>query len=406
MQLWYALRAQFINPVQFWAVLAFWTCAFLVGYTYVIYPLLLFVFYALSQARRDLEFLNNGRRNRRAARPGEVLPTVSVVVAAYNEEDWLPAKLANLRDLEYPPGKLEVILVSDGSTDRTNSILGSVCDQGFRVLLLPERKGKANALNCAIAVAQNRIVVLSDASTMISPHSLQMIVRHFSNPKVGAVCGALQFEGSPESRHTEGIYWRYESMLRLMEARLGATLTASGAFYAIRRDCFEPLPVNTIIDDFIVPMNVRRHGAQVLYDPEAVATELAAGTVSGEFARRVRIAIGSFRALPNLLRVPMPGFTRLAFLSHKLLRWILPFVLIGLAFSNMFLLGSTFYVVSAAAQITMLVWGLAGMIFRQRLAGVRMALLGYFLLAMHLAFLIGFVRSLGSRKEATWARIT
>jgi cellulose synthase/poly-beta-1,6-N-acetylglucosamine synthase-like glycosyltransferase len=387
------------------AIVVFWACAFLVAYTYFLYPLVLFFAYAASQIRRDWNFLTNGRRDRRVALPGwQALPAVSMVVPAYNEEEWLDAKLANLRELEYPPDKLEVILVSDGSTDRTGEILSAIHDARFRVLLLPKRGGKANALNCAVGVARNRVLVFSDASTMIAPASLQTIVRHFSDPRVGAVCGALQFQGSQESRQTEGVYWKYESMLRLMEARLGATLTASGAFYAVRRDCFVPLPVNAILDDFVIPMNVRKQGSLVLYDPEAVATEFAAATVSGEFTRRVRLATGSFRALPDLLRTPMPGFTRLAFVSHKLLRWVLPFVLIGLAVSNLFLFGPMFYCISAAAQAAILVWGLAGLLLREQLTRARLALLGYFLLAMNAAFLIGFVRSLRGGKEATWAR--
>jgi cellulose synthase/poly-beta-1,6-N-acetylglucosamine synthase-like glycosyltransferase len=387
------------------AIVVFWVCAFLIAYTYFIYPLVLFFAYAASQVRRDWNFLTHGRRDRRVALPGwQALPAISIVVPAYNEEEWLDAKLANLRELEYPLEKLEVILVSDGSTDRTGEILSAIHDARFRVLLLPKRGGKANALNHAVGVARNRILVFSDASTMIAPASLQTIVRHFSNPRVGAVCGALQFQGSQESRQTEGVYWKYESMLRLMEARLGATLTASGAFYAVRRDCFVPLPVNAIIDDFVVPMNVRRHGSLVLYDPEAVATEFASATVSGEFARRVRLAMGSFRALPNLMRTPMPGFTRLAFVSHKLLRWVLPFVLIGLAVSNIFLLGPMLYRISAAAQVAILLWGLAGLLFREHLTRVRLALLGYFLLAMNAAFLIGFVRALKDGKEATWSK--
>ena len=161
------------------AIVVFWVCAFLIAYTYFIYPLVLFFAYAASQVRRDWNFLTHGRRDRRVALPGwQALPAISIVVPAYNEEEWLDAKLANLRELEYPLEKLEVILVSDGSTDRTGEILSAIHDARFRVLLLPKRGGKANALNHAVGVARNRILVFSDASTMIAPASLQTIVRH------------------------------------------------------------------------------------------------------------------------------------------------------------------------------------------------------------------------------------
>ena len=135
-----------------------------------------------------------------------------------------------------------------------------------------------------------------------------MLVRHFLNPDLGAACGTLRFEATTASRQTEGIYWRYESILRLMESRLGATLTSSGAFYALRREAWVPLPKETILDDFIVSVNVRKQGYGVVYDPEAVAFDFAPSTVQGEFSRRVRIAMGSFASLNELVRAPLPGF--------------------------------------------------------------------------------------------------
>src|SRR5579863_903041 len=315
----------------------FWLCLFLTVYTYCLYPAVLFCVYCVAQVRRDWKYLS-GRRDRRIhENSSDDLPCISMLIPAYNEQNYLPEKIENLRHLDYPPEKLEVIFVSDGSTDDTNSILRSVSAAHIQSILLPGRNGKATALNCAAGRATGEVLVLSDASTLLRPDGLRKLVRHFADERVGVVCGSLEFVGTQESNQTEGVYWRYESILRLMEARVGATLTASGAYYAIRRECFQPIAAATLLDDFVIPMNARKRGFRVVYDPEAVATEFAGDSVAQEFTRRVRLAVGSFRALPELIRTPMRGFTGVAFVSHKLLRWVLPFLLIGLLVSNSFL---------------------------------------------------------------------
>jgi biofilm PGA synthesis N-glycosyltransferase PgaC len=152
-------------------------------------------------------------------------------------------------------------------------------------------------------------------------------------------------------------------------------------------------------------MNARGLGYRVLYDPEAVATDFAADSISGEFARRVRLAVGSFRALPDFLKFRMTGFTPVAFFYHKLLRWILPFLLIGLLASNLFLLDSWFFRILFAGQLCFYSWAMLGLLLHTRLRGIRYVLIGYFVLAMNLAFLVGFFRSFSNRRAATWQRV-
>jgi len=383
----------------------FWSSLFLIGYTYVFYPIVLFIAYALSQVRRDWQYLT-GRRNRRASTLTlEQLPTVTVIVPAYNEQASLPNKILNLHEIDYPAEKLQIVLVSDGSTDRTNQILSSLQDPKIEVVLLPKRKGKSEALNVAVWQACHDILIFSDAATLFAPDAVKNLARHFSNPKVGIVCGALEFERTSESRQTEGVYWKYETMLRLMEARLGATLTASGALFALRRTAFRPLAPGTIIEDFVIPMNVRNLGYAVVYDPEATAIEFAASSVAGEFTRRVRLAVGSFRALKGFLTTGLDGFTCIAFVSHKLLRWVLPFLLIALLVSNAFLLDKSLYEAIFSGQLLIFLWACMGFVFRHRMRRVRYALVGYFLLAMNLAFLVGFFRFLFGREEGVWQRV-
>jgi cellulose synthase/poly-beta-1,6-N-acetylglucosamine synthase-like glycosyltransferase len=387
------------------AVWVFWVCLLLIAHTYILYPIVLFVASSLEQIRRDWRYLTRRRSRRHTALKPEHLPALSLIVPAYNEQDHLAGKIANLGELDYPPAKLEVVFVSDGSTDRTNEILQALDKPQIQALFLRVRAGKANALNRGVERAKHDILVFSDASTLFAPDALRQLVRHFEDPRVGVVCGALQFRGNDEYRQTEGVYWQYESMLRLMEGRLGATLTASGAVYALRRRCYVALPPDVIIEDFVVPMNARKLGYRVLYDPEVVATDFAASSVAGEFTRRVRIAAGSFRALHDLVRIPFHFFTYLAFFSHKLLRWILPFLLIGLLASSSLLWSSPAYRMAFIGQLLFYLWAGIGFLFRQRMLRFRYALVGYYLLAIHLAFLVGFFQFLRGR-QVTWQRVS
>lgn len=383
----------------------FWSCFLLVAHTYLLYPVSLLVASVAVQTSRDWRYLVTRRDRRRIRQDPVELPTVSFIIPAYNEERHLPAKLGNLAELDYPKELLEILFVSDGATDRTNGILTAAEGGNVRVIYLPARGGKASAVNQAVEQAHHRLLVLSDAATLFAPDAIRKLVRHFADSEVGVVCGALQFHGSEESRQTEGIYWRYEGLLRLMESRLGVTLTASGAIYAVRRECFVPLSADTLVEDLVVPMNARKQGYRVLYDPEARATDFAPATVSDEFTRRVRIATGSFRALGQLLRGPLDPLTGFAFFSHKLLRWILPLLLIGMLLTSALL--SDHQVVYRAmflAQGVFYLWGMVGYLFRRQVGGIRYALIPYYLLAMHLAFLVGLVRVFSRRGEVGWHR--
>ena len=383
----------------------FWISFSLVLYSYFLYPLVLFVIYSLEQIRRDLNYLPS-RRDRRVAEPGvSQFPGVTLVVAAHNEEKHIREKLANLRELEYARERLQIIIVSDGSTDGTNELLSAAADDQIEVILLPSRAGKANALNTGVAQAKHDILVFSDAATLFASDALIKLVRHFSIPTIGVVCGFLRFRSSAESQQTEGVYWKYETVLRLMEARLGATLTASGAIYALRRECFRALTPDVVIEDFVVPMRARQLGYSVHCDPEAVALEYAAPTVSGEFTRRVRLAGGSFRAVKDLVRVRLNPITTLALASHKLLRWVVPFLLILAFVANLFLIGNRIYLAALVCQVGCYLWGLLGFKFREQMKRVRFGLVGYFWLAMNLAFIVGFWRFLSGRQDSAWQRV-
>jgi cellulose synthase/poly-beta-1,6-N-acetylglucosamine synthase-like glycosyltransferase len=382
----------------------FWVCCLLVAHTYLLYPVFLFTTSSVVQAWRDWKYLRGRQDRRRVGSEPADLPEVSLVIPAHNEERHLPEKLGNLRDLDYPKDALDIVFVSDGSTDHTNELLHDAEGGNVRVIYLPERRGKASAVNAGVALARHPLVILSDAATLFAPDAVKKLVRHFADPRVGVMCGALQFEAGSESRQTEGVYWRYECMLRLMESRLGVTLNASGAIYAVRRECFEPIPTGTLIEDLVVPLAARRRGFRVGYDPEATAVDFAPATVGAEFTRRVRIAAGSFHALRQILDTRLDPLTAFAFLSHKLLRWFLPFFLAGMLAASAALLASPLYQALFAAQVAFYALAGAGYLFRRRLQGVRYVMLPYYLLAMHVAFLVGFFRFL-RRGSTEWRRV-
>jgi cellulose synthase/poly-beta-1,6-N-acetylglucosamine synthase-like glycosyltransferase len=386
------------------AVDIFWLCFGLVSYTYFGYPVILFVCYAIVQLHSDILYLL-GRQERRVSRVGaSETPGVTFVIPAYNEEANLRAKFINLRQTAYPVEKLQVIFVSDGSTDGTNELLQSISDPFVEVVFLSERSGKPSALNCGVARAKHDVLVFSDVSTLFAPDAVPNLTRHFCDPMIGGVCGSVQLLGSQESEQTEGTYWRFERVLRLMESRLGATVNASGAIYALRKRCFVPLRADDLIDDFVIPMNARKFGYKVIEDPEAVATEFSAETVKGEFTRRARLAVGSFRALQRIEFASLRGFTGFAFVSHKLLRWLLPFFVVIMLASNLFLLGRPFFRAAFVVQVVFYVWGSLGFMFHEQMKKVRFALLAYFLLTVHCAFLVGFWRYFFGEHKTTWER--
>ena len=386
--------------------ISFWLCLVLVVYPYLIYPFVLFVIYSMTQAWRDLKYLVSNHSRRTPTPPSPALPAISIIVPAFNEERVLPEKIENLRGLDFAVERVQIIFVSDGSTDRTNEILQDSRLENCECLLLGERKGKANALNQAVARARNPILVFCDASTLFDGDVIRKLVRHFSNPNVGVVCGAVAYKATADAQQTEGAYWRYESALRLMEARLGAILNASGCIFALRRECYSPIPQNTILEDLVIPMRARRLGFSVLYDPEAVALEFPASSVSGEYARRVRLAVGSFSALGDIMRVPWRGFTPFALISHKLLRWLVPFFGLGLLISSIALVHSRFYGMALAAQILFYAWAGLGYFFYEQMRRVRYGLMAYFVFAMHMAFLVGFVRYIVGSQKTVWQKVS
>lgn len=384
----------------------FWVSVGLVVYTYFGYPLLLIAVTSIVQLYRDVWFLLD-RSSRRKQRLADAdLPTVTIVIPAHNEEDAIAAKIENSLSLNYPSEKLEVIVGSDGSDDRTNEIAASLAGPGVILAAYPERRGKPSVINDTVARATGDIIILSDATTMIDSDAVRHIVRHFSDPDVAAVNGELRFVSPGEGYRGEGMYWRYEVMIKFLENRLGVVLGSSGALCAIRRSVFRPIPANCICDDLVITLNAFLDGHRGVYDPEAQSVEETAASVKQESSRRERIGAGNFQALALTwpLLLPNHGWFALAYLSHKIFKWITWVFMVGALVANALLLDQTFYQVMFALQAAFYVSAILRKLpFRIPILS-KIGALTYYFISMHVALFRGLVRYLRGTQRVAWQR--
>jgi cellulose synthase/poly-beta-1,6-N-acetylglucosamine synthase-like glycosyltransferase len=370
-----------------------WIIVFLVSaaaiiWSYAIYPLLL----ALAPARR----------HEQTSVPRD-WPSVSVVISVYNEEKHIVTRIENLLALDYPGDKLEILIGSDGSTDRTNELVGKIPDARVKLHVFEQRRGKPSVLNRLVPQARGELLVFSDANAMFGSDTLRKLARHFGNPQIGGVCGRLVLHGD-DSETDEGPYWKLETYLKTRESALDSCLGANGAIYAIRKSCWPQIPDNTFVDDFVIGMRVREAGHRVIYDTQAVATEELPQSVGHEMTRRIRIGAGDFQALFLCWRslLPWRGFYSLAFWSHKVLRWFAPFLMIAALVSNIALLSYPLFAVVLALQVAFYTLAIFGVFLRRRKIVLFSA--PYYFVTINLALLFGFFRFITGTQQAAWKR--
>lgn len=381
----------------------FWGSVVLIAYTYILYPLILIPVSGFVQALRDTRYILQ-KNERRLVLDWD--QTVAVVIAAHNEEKYIHDRIQNLLDQDYPSEKVMIYIGSDGSSDRTAEIAQSFNHSRIQVFDFKENRGKVSVLNDLMAQVSESIVVMSDANTMFEKNAISVLVRHFQNPEIGAVCGELNLVESGTGVNKDNLYWRFERVLKYHESKLGALLGANGAIYAIRRELFSPLPRDTIVDDFTVVMNIAHEGYSVKYEPEAVAIEEVPENPTDEFNRRVRIGAGNFQALfrkPEFM-YPKYGWLAFSYISHKVLRWLVPQLMIVAALTNALLIFHPMYFVMALLQFAF--YGLSVFaIKRNRQASLPIVVsLPAFFVYMNLALLKGFNRYIRGEAQGTWQR--
>jgi cellulose synthase/poly-beta-1,6-N-acetylglucosamine synthase-like glycosyltransferase len=322
-------------------VLIFWLCVFVVLYVYIGYPLLL-ASGLLGQRKPVLS--------------GSGFPALSVIVPAHNEEKIIRAKLENLLSQDYPVDKMQILVGNDGSRDRTASIVSEFGNRGVQLINSDRPIGKSSIQNALVAHAHGDILIFTDADCMFPTNALSDIAQHFADPKVGLVTGCATFsnQGENSTVEGEGLYWKYERWLRQQESDRGLLAMASGSLFAMRSLLWKRLDPS-VGDDFVLPLHVAKTGFRnVLENRFSVVTVLTQNQPDAMFNMKKRIVSKDLRGLlsnPACLNPFRVGLVAVALWSHKLLRWAVPYFLIALLLSNLFLLDHTFFAITLIAQI-------------------------------------------------------
>lgn len=376
----------------------FWGCLVAVAFAYLGYPLLILFLARVLGRRPESPELDEAR-----------LPVVSLLIAAHNEERDIEARILNALALDYPAGKFEIVIASDGSTDATNEIVRRYAHRGVRLFAYETNRGKATVLNESVPRLRGEVVILSDANTFMAADAARRLAAWFADPDVGVVCGRLVLTDPRTGRNVDSLYWKYETFLKKCESRLGALLGSNGAIYAIRKDLFPEVRPGTLIDDFVIPLEAkRRSGCRIIYDTAAVAREETPPTILAEFRRRVRIGAGGFQSIGMLwpLLSPAHGWVALTFFCHKILRWTCPFLLLGMLCANALLTADPFYRWLLGCQLAFYAVAVVGNWLPARPRVLRCLRLPTMFAAMNLALLFGFFRWLRGGQTGVWARTT
>jgi biofilm PGA synthesis N-glycosyltransferase PgaC len=364
--------------------LIFWLSAFFIFYTFIGYPLLTYFLFRFERLRYFIRFPEDAGKvfiNPEIA--GKIIldqifqikdykPTVSMIIAAYNEEKFIEKKIENCLELDYPSDKIEFLFVTDGSTDKTPDIVRKYSETYSNIKLFhqSERQGKLKALNRVIPFANGEILIFSDANSYYNREAIKYLVRPFQFEKIGCVAGEKKVVSKNGKIEAEGLYWKYESFLKKLDSEIYSIVGAAGEIFAIRKNLYLELPENTINEDFVLTMNIAAKGYRVVYEPKAYAIEEPTKSIFEEFKRRVRITTGGLQAiflLKNLFDIRKYKFLSFQFISHRILRWtITPISFIFLFVANLLIFLRSdilFYKITFYSQSILYLAGLIGLIF-------------------------------------------
>ncbi|WP_339660576.1 glycosyltransferase family 2 protein [uncultured Polaribacter sp.] len=384
----------------------FWILLFIIVYTYVGYGVLLFI---IIKIRR---FFKIGKKV-------EIDPTyepeVTLFIAAYNEKDYVAAKMKNTLSLEYPKEKINIIWVTDGSDDGTPDLLKGY--PNTTVHHLDARNGKIGAMNRGMEFVKTPIVIFSDANTNLGKESIRRIVNLFGNPKVGCVSGEKRIidkESDVASGAGEGMYWKYESALKKWDAELYSVVGAAGELFAIRTKLYRHVEKDTLLDDFMISLRVAQDGYTIQYDPEAYAIETASANVKEELKRKVRISAGGIQSivrLRSLLNIFKYGTLSFQYISHRVLRWsltplclVLLIPVLTILAANDGFLSFSLYAIIFWLQLLFYAAALLGWFLENRETRVKILFIPYYFFIMNLSVVLGFFRYMKNSQSVNWER--
>ncbi len=372
-----------------------WISLFIIFYTYVGYGIVL---YFLVKLKRFFIKTKN---------IDEVYftPSLTLVVAAYNEEKIIEEKIHNTLALQYPKDKFKVIFITDGSTDGTDAIIAKYPE--IKLMHKDGRSGKISAVHRAMSEVDSEIVVFTDANTFLNIEALTKISRHYVDPKVGAVSGEkrVHIEDASDATAGEGFYWKYESKLKKWDYELYSVVGAAGELFSVRTELYVPVEPDTLLDDFMISMKIAMKGYKIAYDPDAYAVEASSENLKEEYKRKVRIAAGGIQStlrtskLFNPFFMPLLGFQ---YISHRVLRWtITPFLMIFVFFLNLYIVTQTtdmLYHFIGMAQLAFYLLAFLGWILERRQVRIKILFIPYYFCFMNYCMLAGMFRYFFTQK--------
>lgn len=386
--------------MEFTPFYIFWVSFVIVFYTYLGYGVLLFL---ISKAK--------GTRPTPIVPDDDLLPNVTLVIAAYNEQEFIGDKIQNTKELDYPSEKLQVFIVTDGSSDRTPDMVQA--HSGVTLFHEHERRGKIHAVNRVMKSVTTPLVVFCDANTFLNKEAIKLIVRHYADERVGGVAGEKRIMQKSEDNASgsgEGLYWKYESFLKKKDAEVSTIVGAAGELFSVRTDLYEPPPGNIVIEDFYMSLKIVARGYRFAYEPDAYAIETASASVAEEWKRKVRITAGAFQAMGKLLFLLNPfryGIITWQYVSHRVLRWTLaPLALLLLIISNIWLAvaGPWYYKAILGGQVCFYLLAWAGHLMQNRKVRIKGFFVPYYFAVMNLSVYAGLARHLKGSQSVVWEK--
>ncbi|MEI6265065.1 MAG: glycosyltransferase family 2 protein [Sphingobacteriia bacterium] len=380
----------------------FWVAIFFIFYTYIGYGLLLYlllIFKRIFLKKPIKEFLS-------------YTPSVTIVVAAFNEAYIIEEKILNTLALNYPSDSIEYIFITDGSTDETASIVAKY--PSIKGMHQAQRNGKIAAVHRAMNEIKSEIVVFTDANTMVNKEAIINICKHYIDPTVGAIAGEkrVQIESQSDATAGEGFYWKYESKLKQWDSELYSVVGAAGELFSIRSSLYQPVEPDTVLDDFMISMNIALKGYRIVYEPAAFATETASANTNEELKRKIRIAAGgiqsTIRLWPLFIPFKNPVLT-FEFISHRVLRWVVtPYLMIGALVLNMLLVKQmgimSIYGLMLFGQSCIFLAAIFGWILEKQKLKVKVFFIPYYFCLMNYAVIAGMYRYFFTKQSVLWEK--
>ncbi|WP_253275651.1 glycosyltransferase family 2 protein [Persicobacter sp. CCB-QB2] len=381
----------------------FWTALALVFYTYVGYGMLLGFLVRMKKKFFPEKIFHFEE---------EELPSVTFIVAAYNEEAYIQEKIDNCLSLEYPQEKISYWFVTDGSNDGTMSIIES--NPEVRLLHREERAGKIAAMHRAMGEVESDIAIFSDANALLNPEAVMEMVQCYANPQVGAVAGEKGIAMDAEEKASgagEGIYWKYESQLKKWDYQLYSVVGAAGELFSVRTSLYEGVEPDTLLDDFMISLRIAQKGYRVAYAPNAKATEKASLNVEEEMKRKIRISAGGLQSISRLiplLNIFKHGWLSFQYISHRVLRWTLaPLALPFIFISNGYLAVQSeewIYSLLLLGQLGFYFLAFLGMILQDKKVRIKGFFVPYYFAMMNWSVYLGLIRLLKGRQSVKWEK--